>query len=79
MKDKFILVTGNESGNVYGIKVSNICDFVYYNKSQYTELKVLETKLDGSTKVRMYEIKETPKEISEQINQVLNPKSTIIE
>ena len=79
MEDKFILVTGSESGNVYGIKVSNICDFVYYTNSQYTELKVLETKLDGSTKVRRYEIKETPKEISEQINQVLISKSRIIE
>lgn len=79
MEDKFILVTGNESGNVYGIKVSNICDFVYYSESQYTELKVRETKLDGSAKICRYEIKETPKEISEQINQVLMPKSRIIE
>lgn len=78
MEDKFILVTGRESGNVYGIKVSNICDFVYYTEKQYTELKVLETILDGSAKVRRYEIKETAKEISEQINQVLKPKSTII-
>lgn len=79
MKDKFILVTGRESGNVYGIKVSNICDFVYYTEKQYTELKVLETILDGSAKVRRYEIKETAKEISKQINQVLVPKLTIIE
>lgn len=79
MKDKFIIVTGNESGNVYGIKVSNICDFVYYTEKQYTELKVLETILDGSAKVRRYEIKETAKEISKQINQVLVPKLTIIE
>ena len=79
MEDKFILVTGSESGNVYGIKVRNICDFVYYTESQYTELKVLETKLDGSTKISRYEIKETPKEISEQINQVLISKSRIIE
>lgn len=79
MEDKFILVTGRESGNVYGIKVSNICDFVYYTEKQYTELKVLETILDGSAKVRRYEIKETAKEISKQINQVLVPKLTIIE
>lgn len=79
MKDKFILVTGSETGNVYGIKVSNICDFVYYNERQYTDLKVLETKLDGSAKVCIYKIKETVKEISEQINQVLKPKLTIIE
>ena len=78
MKDKFILVTGSESGNIYGIKVSNICDFVWYNEKQYTELKVIEIKYDGSAKVRIYEIQETPKEISEQINQVLIPKSTII-
>ena len=79
MEDKFILVTGHETGNVYGIKVSNICDFIYYSERQYTELKVRETKLDGSTKICRCEIKETAKEISEQINQVLMPKSRIIE
>lgn len=79
MKDKFIIVTGNESENKYGIKVSNICDFVYYTERQYTELKVLERLFDNSTVVRRYEIKETAKEISDQINQVLKPKSRIIE
>lgn len=79
MEDKFILVTGSESGNVYGIKVSNICDFVYYTESQYTELKVLERLFDSSTVVRRYEIKETAKEIYDQINQVLISKSRIIE
>ena len=79
MKDKFIIVTGNESENKYGIKVSNICDFVYYTERQYTELKVLERLFDNSTVVRIYEIKETAKEISDQINQVLIPKSRIIE
>lgn len=79
MKDKFIIVTGNESENKYGIKVSNICDFVYYTERQYTELKVLERLFDNSTVVRRYEIKETAKEISDQINQVLIPKSRIIE
>lgn len=79
MKDKFIIVTGNESENKYGIKVSNICDFVYYTERQYTELKVLERLFDNSTVVRRYEIKETAKEIADQINQVLIPKSRIIE
>lgn len=79
MKDKFIIVTGNESENKYGIKVSNICDFVYYTERQYTELKVIERLFDNSTVVRRYEIKETAKEISDQINQVLIPKSRIIE
>lgn len=79
MKDKFIIVTGNETGNKYGIKVTDICDFVYYTERQYTELKVIETNLDSSTRVRILEIKETAKEISDQINQVLISKSRIIE
>ena len=74
MKDKFIIVTGIETGNKYGIKVTNICDFVYYTEKQYTEIKVIETKLDGSAKVGRYEIKETAKE---KIESLLDEKSFV--
>lgn len=70
MDNKFILLTGFESKNKYGIKTDDVLNFYTNTVDNCTTVSVREiNKSTMSPYIRYYQVLETPEEIYNMINQ----------